>query len=256
MAAALSLTVVVVIGLLLTRVATVAYTLTGMSLDHARFQARSALTGTGFTTAEAEAVVNHPVRRRITMLLMLVGGAGAVSVLGTLLLSFAGVDTTAGGLRRALIIIGSLVAVFWVSRLDPVDRALRRAIEKFLIRNADLEVHEYAALLHLRGEWGVAQIPVRRGDWLSSRPVGELGLPEEGAVLLGVEREAGTWIGTPADDLLVAPGDAVVMYGRRPVLEDLAVRLHGDEGHAASERFRTMHGASPVEEPLRRRHRA
>lgn len=53
--------------------------MTGMSLDHARFQARSAFTGTGSTTSEAEAVVTHPARRRIVMALMLVSGPGAVS---------------------------------------------------------------------------------------------------------------------------------------------------------------------------------
>ncbi len=69
MSAVLSLVVVVALGLLTTRVATVALTMTGMSLEHARFQARSALTGTGFTTSEAEAVVGHPARRRIVMAL-------------------------------------------------------------------------------------------------------------------------------------------------------------------------------------------
>jgi len=66
--------VVAVISLLITRVATVAFVLTGMSQEAARFQARSALTGTGFTTTESESVVGHPVRRRIVMALMLLGG--------------------------------------------------------------------------------------------------------------------------------------------------------------------------------------
>ena len=35
---------------------------TGTSSELARFQARSAFTGVGFTTSEAESVVLHPVR--------------------------------------------------------------------------------------------------------------------------------------------------------------------------------------------------
>jgi len=35
-------------------------TATGLSRESARFQARSALTGGGFTTTESEAVVRHP----------------------------------------------------------------------------------------------------------------------------------------------------------------------------------------------------
>ena len=42
----------------------------------------------------------------------------------------------------------------------------------------------------------------------------------------------------------------MVHYGRQPVLEDIAARLHGDEGDEASARFRAWHAASPVAEPL------
>ena len=44
-------------------------------------------------------------------------------------------------------------------------------------------------------------------------------------------------------------GDVVVLYGRRAMLDDVAVRLHGDEGHQASERARRWHAATPAEEP-------
>lgn len=255
MAAVLTLIVIVALGLIVTRVATVAFTMTGMSLDHARFQARSAFTGTGFTTSEAEAVVNHPVRRRVAMLLMLLSGAGAVSILGTLILSFAGVDSAVGGFERAAVIVVSLAGLLYVSRLEPVDHALRVLIERILRRTSDLDLRDYAALLHLRGQWGVSQVPVAEDDWLSSSPIGELRLPEEGVVILGIERSSGTWVGAPSDDLRVAAGDFVVLYGRKPMLEDIAARVHGEEGAAASERFRAWHAASPTEEPLEPPHR-
>lgn len=250
MAAVVSLIVVVTLGLLVTRVATVALTMTGMSLDHARFQARSAFTGTGFTTSEAEAVVGHPARRRIVMALMLVSGAGAVSVLGALILSFAGVDSTAGGLRRAGVIVAALTALLWLSRNRVVDRALRRIVERLLRRFTHLDVRDYAALLHLRGQWRVAQLPVAEDDWIASRPLGQLNLPEEGVAVLGVERAEGIWIGAPSEDIQLLVGDVVVLYGRQPMLEDIAARIHGPEGEEASARFRTWHAASPSEEPL------
>lgn len=250
MAAAVSLIVVVTLGLLITRVATVALTMTGMSLDHARFQARSALTGTGFTTSEAEAVVTHPARRRVVMMLMLIGGAGAVSVLGALVLSFAPVDSTSGGLTRAAVIVAALAGLLWLSRSAAVDRVLRRVIERALRRYTDLEVRDYAALLHLRGQWRVAQIPVEIDDWIAAHPLGELRLPDEGVAVLGVERAEGTWIGAPSDDMQLGVGDVVVLYGRQAILDDIAARIHGDEGDQASERFRAWHAASPPSEPI------
>jgi hypothetical protein len=56
---------VLALSMLITGLATSALSMTGLSRESARFQARSAFTGTGFTTQEAEKVVNHPVRRRI-----------------------------------------------------------------------------------------------------------------------------------------------------------------------------------------------
>src|SRR5687767_7500660 len=70
----------VFISLLITRIASVALTVTGLSRQSARFQARSAFSGVGFTTSEAEDVVNHPVRRRIVMWLMLIGNAGLITI--------------------------------------------------------------------------------------------------------------------------------------------------------------------------------
>jgi hypothetical protein len=90
MVALISVLVIVLLSLLVVRVATVALSLTGMSREAARFQARSALTGVGFTTSEAEDVVTHPVRRRIVGGLMLLGSAGLVTAVSSLILSFGG----------------------------------------------------------------------------------------------------------------------------------------------------------------------
>ena len=86
----MSLLMVLVLSLIITRVATIALTLTGLTRESARFQARSALTGAGFTTSESEKVVNHPIRRRIVMWLMLIGNGGLVLVAALLILILGG----------------------------------------------------------------------------------------------------------------------------------------------------------------------
>ena len=90
MAALVSVFAIVVLSLLITRFAVLVLVVTGLSWESARFQARSALTGSGFTTSESEAVVDHPVRRRVIMRLMLIGNAGIVTVIASLVLSFRG----------------------------------------------------------------------------------------------------------------------------------------------------------------------
>ena len=57
-------------------------------MSRAKFQALSAFTGSGFTTREAESVVNNPVRRNIVGWLMILGNAGVVTVIITATSSF------------------------------------------------------------------------------------------------------------------------------------------------------------------------
>lgn len=233
MAAVVSLFVVLTLGLLITRVATVALTMTGMSLEHARFQARSAFTGTGFTTSEAEAIVTHPARRRIVMALMLLSGVGAVSVLGALVLSFTGVDSRAGGVERAAAIVLGLVALLWIARSAVVDRALRRVIEPLLRRFTDLDVRDYASLLHIHGEFAVSELAVEADDWIAGRTLQEVRPADEGLLVLGVQRDATTYLGAPTGATRIRAGDTLIVYGPTHRLSELDNRQGGPGGDVA-----------------------
>ena len=70
MAAFFALICTLIVSFLVTRIGSVALSLTGMAQDSARFQAKSAYTGVGFTASESEQVVDHPVRRLICSALM------------------------------------------------------------------------------------------------------------------------------------------------------------------------------------------
>lgn len=221
-----SLLIVVLVSLLVTRVATVALTSTGLARDVARFQARSALTGVGFTTAEAESVVTHPIRRRVVMLLMLIGNAGLVTILGSLVFSFAGgVDQGAKLVRLALIIVG-LLAIWILSRSHRVDRWLTRAAARYLSRYTDLQMHDYVRLLHLAGDFSITELRVREGDGIAGVTLAELDLPHEGVLVLGIHRGVKEYVGLPRKDIEVAPGDALVIYGRSETLAGLERALH------------------------------
>src|SRR4051794_22263849 len=79
---------IVVLGLIL-RTATEALVLTGLSRDIARFQVRSAFFGVGYTTAEAETIVNHPVRRKIVQMLLVAGAIGISGVVSSSIITLA-----------------------------------------------------------------------------------------------------------------------------------------------------------------------
>lgn len=231
MVALSGLLVVILVSLVITRVATVALTLTGISRESARFQARSALSGVGFTTGEAEAVVNHPVRRRVVMVLMLLGGAGTVTVIGALFLSFANADASQRTTRLAML-LGGLLAVWLLARSAWVDRRLSKVIARALKRWTDLDARDYAALLHLSGRYTVMEMAVNAGDWVADRTLGELALRDEGVVVLGISRPNGTYLGAPRFDTEIRAHDTLVLYGRSPRLCELDRRPAGPLGDA------------------------
>ncbi|MFT5058045.1 MAG: NhaP-type Na+/H+ or K+/H+ antiporter, partial [Planctomycetota bacterium] len=153
MLAILTLLIVLTLSVLLARVATAALTHTGLSEDSARFQAWSALSGVGYTTAESENVVRHPIRRKIMMVLMLVGNAGIVTLVSSLILAFMSQDEGDASLLRkfSLLIIG-LCVIWYISSSKHVHNHLGRLIDKALARYTSLDVMDYDSLLELTGD--------------------------------------------------------------------------------------------------------
>jgi len=235
MIAVVSLILILVVSLIVVRIGAVALTLTGLSDHVARFQARSAFTGVGFTTREAELVVNHPVRRRIIMWLMLLGQAGIVTAVSSLMLSFVPSDEQAGpaGSRwlHFLLLALGVTGVAILAYSPAVDRWMSRAIAWSLRRLTDIEVRDYAALLHLARDFAVSELAVRDGDWLAGKRLRELQLSSEGVLVLGIEKPNGIYIGAPRGDNHIEPGDTVILYGRQDKVARLDRRLAGYEGN-------------------------
>ena len=115
--------------------------------------------GVGYTTTEAEDVINHPVRRRIILWLMTFGNAGIIT-----------------GINE----------------------------------------------LHARGE-----------DWLVGRPLARLHLPDEGVVILGLQRHNGSFHGVPTGQTVIMAEDTVIAYGRLDHLQELDDRHKGRAGDLA-----------------------
>lgn len=229
MLAIVSLLLVVSVSILITRVATVALAHTGLSREAARFQARSAFTGSGFTTTESERVVNHPLRRRIVLALMLLGNAGVVTAVSSLILTFVGDDDTALTGKVVLIVAG-LVTLWAVSSSAWVDRRLSRWIDRALDRFTDLDVRDYASLMQLGGDHRLVEMAVEESDWLAGRRLSDSRLRDEGIVVLAIHRADGSFEGAPHGDVRILPGDELVLYGHTADLRELDERKRSAGG--------------------------
>jgi len=217
MIAALTLFTVLTVSILVSRTGAVALRLTGLPEQVARFQARSAFTGAGFTTSESEAIVNHPVRRRIVSQLMIVGNLGLVSVMATVIVSLVGSSGPEGALLLQLLWLAAVLLVLWFLVLNPfADRIMCNIIGRLLARTEGFGGRKPARLLQLPAGHGVTQILVHPESGLAGRQLREL--VSNGVVILGLQREDGTYINLPRDGEEVRSADEIFFYGPDQVL--------------------------------------
>jgi hypothetical protein len=246
-----SLLIVVTLSMVVTRIAAVALVHTGLSHQAARFQARSAFTGVGFTTTEAEHLVNHPVRRRIVMWLMLLGNIGIITVMSSVLLSFLQLQSGAESWLAFAIMIAGLLALLALSRSPLVERGTNRIISWALTRWTSVDARDYARLLHLRDEYGVSELQIEEGDWLAGRQVKEAAAGKEGILILGIECPGGHYIGAPPADTELRAGDRLILYGWTPRVAELDQRAQGADGDARHEHAMAAHREVAAEERAR-----
>lgn len=233
MAAIASLLIVLTMSLLVTRIAAMALMLTGMSRESARFQARSAFTGVGYTTREAEGIVEHPVRRQIVMWLMLLGNLGVGAVVATVALSLMKAAESEYWWLKLIFLAVGLLLLWLVATNRYLERHTNRIISWGLCHWGAFQLRDYVAILQLEGGYAVSELLIEPNDWLATKTLLELRLPQEGVLVLGVHRAEGAFLGTPTGDTEVRAGDTLILYGPVERIEELDQRRRGKKGDVA-----------------------
>lgn len=227
---------VLFIGFMVTRVASIALSFTGLSREFARFQARSAYMGVGFTTRESEQIMEHPVRRRIIMVLMYTGNAGLVAAVASLMQVFvASGEDSMSIASRLLLMASALLLLLIITMSKWVDQGLSRAIAWALKKWTRLEVWDFPALLQLSSGYTVTELKIEAGDWLAGKPLAEVRLSDEGVQVLGMRRLDGNYIGAPMGKTYIRRGDTLIVYGRVEQIAELHNREAGATGDMAHE---------------------
>lgn len=230
MAAALTLAVLLTVSLVVVRIASVALRLTGLSDDVARFQSLSALTGTGFTTHEAEMIVNYPLRRKILASLMVFGNLGLVSVAATLIVTFVGVDQNQTSvMSQVMMILAAIVFTVVMATNSTIDRLLCGFIGRILNATTSLGERRYHLTLQIDEGVFVAE-HVLTGDEATS--VSAIPIIGDELMLLGAR--TGKWRDfSHAEDLdRLEPGSLLICYGSRKAHGELEEQIK--EGRIAA----------------------
>jgi len=231
LAGIITLLIILILSFLVTRVATIMLIHTGLSKHTAKFQARSAFTGVGFTTTESEKVVNNPVRRRILLTLMLLGNAGIITGISSLIIGFTGIEgTTDAWLMIAVLILG-LILLWTIANSRIIEGWLSNIISRLLKKYTKLDITDYASLLHLSKDYRITEIGIEEGHWLCEKKIKDTRLRDEGLIILAINRKDGTFLGAPQADSIIKTFDTLLLYGRAPALIELEKRHAGFRGN-------------------------
>ena len=213
------LIVFICISYLVVRIGAIALEMTGMERSRARFQALSAFSGTGFTTKEAELVVNHPRRRKIVTYLMILGNAGIVSVIATFVLSLRQTGTFRPSLNL-VIIAASLFILYRVASHQKLAKRLTQKIRETLREKLHFEKVQVEELLQQSDGYGIASILVGRRSKVAGSTLSKSGFKEKDLMILSVERDEEV-IPVPKAQTKIQVGDRLICYGKLENLKGL-----------------------------------
>lgn len=207
---------VIFLSLLIVRAASVALVLTGLDQRRAWFQALSAFTGTGFTTREAESVVNHVTRRRIISALMLIGNVGIVTVI----IAATSVIVHSEGPLITLNIILLILGAYIIYRIGSY-KGFNQKWDQFARSHLIPRLYPYGnvveELFEVSAGYGVVKADVVFGSALAGHPISDLEL-ENDMIVLGIQR-GNRWLSRPGSDEVVMSGDLLVVYGPLEALQ-------------------------------------
>src|SRR4030042_319357 len=193
----------------------VALEATGMERRRARFQALSALTGTGFTTREAEDIVGHPRRRLIASWMMFLGSVGIILFLLILLVIVIVGAKPVKPTSPTLIIFSAippiaLLVLFWLGVLDKLATVIVNWLKRSAFFTSELSIRE---IVHQSGDYSIARLTIGRKAPEGGCKIGGISLDKHDIKILAIERGDKT-LASPEAKEVVQAGDHLLCFGK------------------------------------------
>jgi hypothetical protein len=213
------LLIAILVSFIVVRIGGFALQLTGIEPDVARFQALSAFSGTGFTTREAERVVGNRTRRRIVTILIILGNAGMVTVIATLVASFTQVSGYTWFFIRLAIIVGGTFGLYQLIIRSNVGRRIPTWLQRPVMNRILREAPAVEEIFHVEKDWAISLVLIReksRGIGLSVADIATEGEIE----VLGIDR-VGTYLTRPNREEKIAKGDRLLVYANRKSVKQI-----------------------------------
>ncbi|MFW6105144.1 MAG: TrkA C-terminal domain-containing protein [Chloroflexota bacterium] len=213
------LLIAILVSFIIVRIGGFALQLTGIEPDVARFQALSAFSGTGFTTREAERVVGHRTRRRIVTILIVLGNAGMVTVIATLVASFTQVTGYTWFFIHLAIIVGGIFGLYQLIIRSNIGQRILDRLQKPIMNRILKEAPAVEEIFRMEKDWGISLVTIKR----SSKSIGQsvADITAEGDIeILGIDR-ADTYLTMPNMEEEIMVGDRLLVYANRKSMKQI-----------------------------------
>jgi len=207
------LLIAILVSFIVVRIGGFALQLTGIEPDVARFQALSAFSGTGFTTREAERVVGNKTRRRIVTILIILGNAGTVTIIATLVASFTQVTGYMWFFIRLAIIVGGIFGLYQLIIRSNVSRRIPAWLQRPVINRILREAPTVEEIFRMEKDWGISLVTIKRDSKSVGQSVADI-TAEEDLEILGIDR-ADTYLARPDREEEIMVGDRLLVYANR-----------------------------------------
>ncbi len=206
----------------------VIFRLTGLSKSKAKFQVISLLTNSGFTTQEAELIMNSRIRRKLASFTMFFGYLLTVAVISMLVNVFMTLSNSASQdvWRFVIILFGFIVLLFIVSRIRFVDNIIRKITEKIAIKLLFGKKTNVIEVLDNYDQNVIAEVyvtylpPLCDGATLAQS---EIKL-KHGIQVLAIKRANVVNTEVNGDDQIMQ-GDLVVVFGKSKNIKNVFLRI-------------------------------
>lgn len=218
----------IIVSFVVVRIGAILFQLTGLEWSQAKFQSLSCFSGTGFTTREAESITNHPQRRRIATVLMILGNAGLVTLIATFanslnpdsfmtrlmsksLTTIIPVKFTP--LVNLLIIVLTLFILYKLLTNTRITNYITDKLKSQIQKRQLADTVSFEELLIATGGYGVSQVDLPLESPLVDRTIMDSNLRDHDILVLAIERK-GKMIPNPPPAMKFITGDKLVCFGK------------------------------------------
>ena len=205
------LLIFIAVWLLIVWIGSIFLEATGMERSRARFQALSALSGTGFTTSRAEEIEENPKRRRIVSYLMFIGNAGIITLL-LMVMVYARAGVIAPSIFTIVIAVAVLLAIgfaLWFRLIDRLTNVILKLVEKGRVFSS----HIARKTIYRAGDYVLVRIAIGKMSHITGLSIKEAGFQQHSITILVVERGRNVLSQPQIEEKLMA-NDYLLCYGK------------------------------------------